>query len=531
MATKVNINGRIVTRPGVYTTIKSGVKNPAQRADYGVVAIIDDGIGANWGGGQGKVVYEFTSPEDFKAFIKGGPLFDLANPLFNPVPTKRLPGASKVMLIQAKDTTPATITLTFTNGSIVLTTKDEGVGANGVAVSSVLKQGYAARIVAGKTSGTYKMQILHGTFTGIDSLNNTPYDGVAQADAAPVVITESPEVATITLLGAWLANDPLVVAGFQPAVVTITTPGTDGIVVGDIAQALATGATETYSNNAFTAALTKASSYQANAFLATRVGSAADHANNLSIRDTILTGKYDRFLWIGGGTTASELDSISLPKALVYNSDKVIIVHGDGLLTTRTGFKTKSVLWKTANVLGRLCGLAPQTPLTLKSIGLDSEALASQLDSSAQERALAGGVLVTYFDDELGYEVVLQGVNTLQNNAYLVNEDGTSFSISVKRICAQLNKEVAIYLKRKFFGKDMVGPNRNTITEADLVAATEGYLTKRVANTNSDDYITGYGNITASISQDNYSVNYEFYPNFEVNKMIVTGIIIDKSGN
>jgi hypothetical protein len=531
MATKVNLNGQIVTRPGVYTTIKSGVKNPAQRVDYGVVAIVDDGIGAGWGGGQGKQIYEFTNPEDFKAFVKGGPLYDLANPLFNPIPSKRLPGVSKLMLIQAKDTAPATITIPFTNGSIVLTTKDEGLGANGVAVNGVITQGYGARVVAGKTTGTYKLQILHGSFVGIDSLNNVPYNGVAVADSAAVVISESPEVATITLLGTWLSNDPLIAIGFQPAVVTVTVPGTDGIVVGDIAQVLATGATETYSNNAFTACLSKIAGYSANFFLATHVGANADHANNLSLRDLILAGKYDRFLWVAGGTTAAELDSISIPKAAAFNSDKVILTHGDGLSTTRTGFKSRSSLWKSANILGRQCGLAPQTPLTLKSVGIDSEAVTSQLDNAAQERALAGGVLATYFDNELGYEVVLQGINTLQNNSYLVNDDGTSFSIAVRRICAQLNKEIAIFLKRKFFGKDMVGPNRNTITQADLQAAVQGYLTRRVASTNQDDYITGFGKIITSVNQDNYSVSYEFYPNFEVNKMIVTGIIIDKSGN
>ena len=124
--------------------------------------------------------------------------------------------------------------------------------------------------------------------------------------------------------------------------------------------------------------------------------------------------------------------------------------------------------------------------------------------------------------------MVLQGINTLQNNDDLVNEDGSSFSITVRRITAQLNKEVAIFLKRKFFGKDTVGPNRNTVTESDLVAAVEGYLQKRTASSNQDDLIIRFQNVSAVVNADTYNVNYEFVPNFEVNKFIVTGVILDK---
>lgn len=154
MATKVLVNGKFETRPGVYSTIKSGIKNPSQPQSYSNILIIDDGIGAGFGGGSGingilqngaNAVYEFDSIQDFKGFVKGGELYNLANPLFKP--SKKYAGVSKVFLVQARTTAPADIVVTLANGSFTVRPRDEGVNANGVLTGSVLSSGYAGKLV------------------------------------------------------------------------------------------------------------------------------------------------------------------------------------------------------------------------------------------------------------------------------------------------------------------------------------------------------------------------------------------------
>ena len=81
MPTAVIINGKEQVLPGVYSTIKSGVKNSLQTTTYGNVCIIDNGLGAGYVGGSGILgtqtsgidsIYEFTSIDDFRAFARGG---------------------------------------------------------------------------------------------------------------------------------------------------------------------------------------------------------------------------------------------------------------------------------------------------------------------------------------------------------------------------------------------------------------------------------------------------------------------------
>ena len=117
MATAISVNGKTVTRPGVYALTKSGIKNPSPNLSYGNVCIIDDGIGTMWGGGSGvsgtlksgvDAVYELTTIQQFRDFVKGGELWNLAKPLFKPA-ENGINGISKAFLVRACETTPATI--------------------------------------------------------------------------------------------------------------------------------------------------------------------------------------------------------------------------------------------------------------------------------------------------------------------------------------------------------------------------------------------------------------------------------------
>lgn len=634
MATRVVVNGKTIIRPGVYAVVISGIKNAPAALAAGNVCIIDDGVGAGFGGGVPGTVYNFTTVQDFQNFVKGGPLWDIAAPLFNPLPNQpQIPGVSQLSIIHARSGTPAVLPFTIAAGSCSFTTVDQGLNANGVAVSGVLRQGYGGTLTqlnvptgtsafthavvtpastgveevdsltvatpqvgdtytataeaqtityvvpSGATAasvasaiqvllaanstvaaaltvtvagavitltakvadlpftatatttlapGQFVFTFYHGTFVGTDALNNAPYNAIAEANSAPLQIIQSPIVSTLDQLKAWALGNATLLQGFVPNI------GTGAIVASDVTAnpgtILAAGGTETYSDAAFQTAVATVTNLNTNFFLSTQYGNANIlNAHNFNLIALCTAGKYEKQVWIGGGSLASDYTNFTAPGAIALNSDKAVLVHGDGKTTVNGGYLRRSSLWKTAACLGREAGLDVQAPLTFKQIGIDAEwdPLSDTLLGDVNLGPLATGVVATYFDDELGYECVLEDVNTLQNNLNLVNPDGSSFNIAVKRIEAQLNKELAYYLKQKFFGNPTSGPNRNTVSAIDVTNAVSAFLTSRIATTQQDNYILSYSNILVSYQQDNIFISYNFTPNFEVSKMIVTGIMID----
>lgn len=638
MAQKINIGGKKISRPGVYSTVKSGIKNNPVGLDYGHVVIIDDGIGAQWGGGAQNTVYDFEKGEDFQSFVKGGELWNLAGPLFKP--GQGYNGISKLSLIHAREASSATIDYTLTNGTLVFTTKDQGLNANGQLAGSILSKGYAAKFVSNAPATTattsvavitaagvaakekkkltilnpnvgdsfsiafgtesvtipyvatsanqlatlnallalfvanstlnaaynfsiesisdvivlvierkvvnttflltstvtlvtpkVKVQLFAGTYKGIDPLNNTPYDGLVAANSPAALIAESPFASNVQELIDWGTSDLNVTNGFT---VTGSVSSGGAIVSGDISAntdyKLASGALENYSPAALIAARAKVAQLGNSIFLATKYNSEAQHANNDSLVELANTGsRYQRFVFIGGGATKAEFTTVSKPAAAHFDSEAAHIVHGDGLKASGpNSFKRVSSLYKTAAVVGRLAGLPVQTPITWKQIDIDAEF--DPLDESQFEEANDAGVLITYKDTELGYTIVQLGINTLQNNEFLVNEgNGSSYSIQVARMKAQLNKELSIFLKKKFFGNQQAGPNRNTVSKEELESATDGFLKDKHATTNADNYLISHQDVIASVNGTAYKVDYSFTPNFEVSFIIPTGTIIDNN--
>ncbi|SEW37406.1 hypothetical protein [Chitinophaga arvensicola] len=544
MATKININGKLTSLPGVYAVTKSGIANPPTNLSYGNILIIDDGIGAGYGAGSGSQgtfkqgadsVYEFESLQTFRDFVKGGELWNLALPLFRPARSSGevINGVSKVFLIHARESTPASLLLELKNGTLELQTLDEGVNANGTKSGDKLLSGYGAKLTKGQVDkNKYQLSFYHGTFKGLDALNNVPFDGIAAAESKPALIVSSPEVATIAELVTWMNTSVAFKAGFKLKASTVTTTG--ALATDDLTKypevIAAAGGTETYSPEAFEAALRTINNLDFTFLFSTKYADEILSANNQQLVQFITDGssKFERFML--GAAQADKAGfntgaNSSISAAKYYNSDKVILVHGAAKLTNASGFKLVSQLYKAAAVLGRIAGLSPQTPATFKRIGINGEV--HKLDEGELELANENGLLVTYYDFELDDYVILQGVNTLQNNEYLVNEDASSHSIAVKRITAQLNKEIVVNAKRRFFGKDNVGPNRNTVTEADLKAWLEGFLLSKTATALTDNLIIRYGNVNATVTGDKYYVQYEFVPNFEVNKMVITGVILE----
>lgn len=644
MATKVLVNGKFQTRAGVYATIKSGVVNPAIPTSYGNVLIIDDGIGASFGGGSGisgenkngaDAIYEFDNLPAFQAFVKGGELWNLAKPLFNPSGDQQ--GVSKVFYVRAALTTMAEMAWTCVNGAFTIQTKDEGLNANGVLDSSDnLSVGYASKLVqvqapaaaatfvttvtqasdaddpqintvvaanvnvgdtfsvtigantvsyvatttlpadvyaalatafnansslaaiatatvtvnglvitadADDTPFTqtsavvaapakFVFQIFSGTYKGLDSINNAPYDGVLSPDATPQLVVQSPVVTAISDLITWFTNSVDFNTGFK---LKTGSTATGNFVVADIASNLtngykvASGATESYRGADFDEALTKINNLDFTHILAMKYGADADGSNNQKLFDFIKnTSKYDRLMVVAGGYDRDTRVSQSVVAAEYFNSDRVITVHGGVKKTSNSvnGFNVYSQLYHAAQILGRCAGLPPQVPVTLKSIDIDG--VVDPLEDDDQEALIASGVMYSYFDTELGGLFVIgNGITSLQQNDFFINNNGTTYNWALKRIEADLNKSIIINAKQRFFDPNGLGGNRNTTSPEEVVVWATNYLKSRYANDQRDDLLIVARNVAASIQQDNIYLTYDFVGNTEISKLISTGTLLD----
>lgn len=540
MATSITVNGKTIKRPGVYALTQSGIKYPPQNLSYGNIVIIDNGLGAGFVGGAGvdgeatqgvDSVYEINTIQQYRAFTKGGPLWDLGEALFKPS-KNNYPGVSKVFFVKAATTTSAEIAFTFTNGSITFETLDEGLGANGVLTTGALTRGYACKLLPSNVDPTkFSIKFYNGVFSGLDPLNNLPYDGIAESDVTENIFLSSPDVLTVQELVDWcLSSNEFKSAMRLKAGYTATGAIVTADVTANPGFKLATGGTESYTNPKFDDALMAVKDTDNTFFLSLDMGADATSLENTKIVDFLNNeSKYEKFLIVAGGYDKGEFATNNVGTseytAKYFDSDRVIVVHGGTKKNARKGTLIKSQLYKAAKVLGRTCGLPPQTPITFKDIDVDGEV--HKLSDYEKEYALDKGILTTHFDNELGYHVIQQGITSLQRNTYLVNEDGTSHDIAVKRITAQLNKEIVVTAKKVFFGKNS-GPNRNTMSEDDVKAWLEGFLQKKMASTLQDNLIIRFGDIQVAVDGDNYFVSYSFVPNYPVSKIVFTGIILEK---
>jgi hypothetical protein len=534
MATKVKVNGKYKQRAGVYSTVNSAIKNPTTQNSYSNILIIDDGIGANWGGGSGvnghfksgvDTIYEFDSLEKFQAFVKGGELWNLGKPLFNPSGSQN--GVSKIYYVGAKTTAPALISVDLANGSFDIETKDEGTNANGVLSGSNLITGIAGFFV--KSNGKYKFQVWHGTYKGVDPLNGVPYDGISAPDAKPQLLAESPEVTTVAQLIAWFQTNTDFNTGFNlKAGSTATGAITDADLITYPSYILAAGGTETYNAADLDTVLTKINNKDFVHILAMKYGANATSANNVKLADFVQhNSKYDRLLVVAGGFDKSERAS-SKTSAAFFNNESVLVVHGGVKKTSRVigGFKVFSQLYHAAVVLGRCAGLPPQVPVTLKSIDVDG--FVDPLEDDDQEDFISSGVLHSYYDTELGgVFVVGLDVNSLQSNEFLVNDDGTTYCWQLKRIEADLNKFITITGKKRFFDPQGLGGNRNTTSPEEVTVWAQKQLKDRTAGDKKDDLIISFKDVDATINQDNIALTYKFVANSEIKALLSTGTMIE----
>jgi len=547
MGTKVAFAGKIIKQPGVYARILSGVKNPPLVSDFGKVMIIDNGIGAGFGGGSGikgelktgvdSVYRGFSDIEDFRDFVKGGILWDLAQPLFRPNRVGAA-GVSSIDIVRAATTASASLTYTFTGGgtaggSITVKFKDEGTVGNGVKDSGdILRRGYAMVMTAHPDIAShYVLSLYRGTFKGLD-LEGHPYGDNPENLCPPDLLSVSAPFDNVSEIVAWMNADKTFQSYASLSASTVT--GTGAVNAADLtansAIELAAGGTETYHSDRLEEVLEAIAEMDYVFMLSDKYGSDAADATNLRIQYHILNeAKYDKFLFVGGGEDESEFDQAdgSIDSADVFDNEKVVVVHSGIKKNNKfisKGYRQLPSLYHAAYVLGRTAGLPPQVPVTSKSIDVDG--VTHQLSYKKRDKAIDSGVLHTFFDTDYGSFVVNQGINTLQSNDFTVNPDGQTHSIQIARIKAQLNKEIIVNAKKDLLGNPN-GVNRNTLSEEDVKQWLEGYLQSRIASDVADNLLIAYQDITVRRIQDYYDIKYGFYPNSEINKLFFTGLILD----
>lgn len=539
MATQFNFNGRLIKLPGAYTETKSGVNNPPLQTSYGNVLIVDNNASGEYGIGSGvngsltqgeSSIYTFDNLRDMRGFVGGGLLWDLALPLFRPFGGSSR-GASNVMVIRAMTTTGSSHTFDLENGVLKMNCKYEGLVGNGVeGVTGQLTQGFAATMEAGVIdSAKYKFKFWRGTYKGVDS--NGALLELSLQDAKPVLIATSPEVATIEELIAWCEKDYNFGNYFEVDASSTTgaLTSTDlGTLSGNL---LFSGGTQVANPSDFNDVLDVVKKLDYTFILALDRGSDATSADNFKMLYHVESeAKYQKYMVVGGGNDKSSFESESIAAAASYDSSRVIVVHGACKIHNRggsNGMLTKDSLYQAALVLGRTCGLEPQIPITFK--GLDVAGQVHMMTDKERERALEAGVLTVYFDSEIagGIFAITQGINSMQNNRFVVNEDGTSHLVSVERIAAALNKSIEINAKNKLLGNQNEGPNRSTLSPAIVKEWVENHLRTKEATPTVDNLIIQWQDVTVSVEQDAYKIRFAFEPNFEVNKLFFTGLIID----
>lgn len=542
MASTVIFSNRQITLPGAYSTIVSGENNPARNLDYGKVLIIDTGVfGTGFGGGAGingtisqgqDAIYTFDNISDFRSFVKGGMYWKIAEALFTPDPSNPAAvGVSEILFVRAAKTTPAKLTFTSTDGgTFAVQTLDEGTVANGVLTGTNLSTGYGFMITPGvEDTSKWIMSFYVGSYTGTAS-DGLPYGEISAAAAEPRLVVQSPEFDNIKTLIEWAQTDSTFAQAFQLDS-TSEAKGEGTVSESDVTDLLnvytpAVGGTETYNQTNFEAVLDQIVGLDYSFIFMDQFG---DNANSALTKAYIThmnnAAKFPHFLFVGGYNVAADY-SKSIELAQGFDSSYIQVTHGEvGLASDIAPQKYRwwTVMYNLCAQLGRTAGKEPMIPVTNKSIGVDR--VRHILTESEQKKALKYGLLVTVKNDYLGKFVVLQGVNTLQDNANLFNAKGQSYSIQFMRIVAQINTELVVNAEIDLLGQEN-GVNVNTLSAGAVKDWTVAYLQSRTATNETDNLLLAFQDVVVTRKEDAWFTTYKIRVNNEITKLFFTGFLI-----
>jgi len=389
--------------------------------------------------------------------------------------------------------------------------------AGGVNASNLIT-GYAYTIETGVlNTNKWIYKIWRGGYKGAYS-DGIPYDEISSTSSAPTMVAQSPEFDNIQTLIDWATSDGEFGQLFVLDATSITT-GAGTVTSADITNIksyqAATGGTATYDK--MDDALDAIKDLNYNYILTTcSTANPSIDTNILKIVDHItIEAKFDKYLIIAGD---DDTIATTIGYAEGFNTERVNLVHGGIHKNSRlaaSGYRVWESFFHAAYYAGRLLGLAPQVPLTYKSLNIDG--LVDPLNDKDQLMADSAGVLATIWDADFGKFINLHDVNTLQESDFVLNNDGRSHLIQVERIKSQINKELIINSKLDLMS-DPEGVNRNSLTAEAAVEWTKTYLQRKVGT-----LLVAYRNVTAVQQEDVIFVDYEASPNSEIKSIFFTG--------
>lgn len=544
MATSHYFNGRQVKLPGVYSSVKSLMDTPIVAAPYSKALIINVNPSNSFGGSvNGELtkgsdaLYRLRSLSQAQGLLRAGKLYHVTTPLFRPSRSSGVSGISELYYINALTSTAPVLTIPLT-APVALTfkVKDEGTTSNGVVVSGSagLASGYGLTIESGvRSTAKFIFKFWRGTFKGNYS-DGIAYDEVTKENAKPELLVQSPEVTTFAELVAWANTDKVFAQGFEIGTATDAAGSSYQFVAGDKTDPgefiLAAGATSTYASTDLEAALALVKDLDFTTLIMLDKIGDDGAADTLAARLQYFIQSEavgEKFLSIPGVSTGENTDLASnISEAQTFNSDRVWLIHGtirkNSILAPK-GYREFDSIYLNALMVGRILGLAPQVPATFKNVDIDG--ITGQLDDLQKEDCLDNGILTVVYDKELEDFVILRDVNTLQNNTALQNPDGTSFSIQLTRISAQLNRDIIVNAKRTIFSNQN-GTNRLTLSEQYLSDWTASFLNGKIATPTQDNLIISWSDINVTRESDAYFITYKFSPNNSIDFAFFTGFSI-----
>jgi hypothetical protein len=237
--------------------------------------------------------------------------------------------------------------------------------------------------------------------------------------------------------------------------------------------------------------------------------------------------RHIKFFAVGAGTTKDDF-ATSLTVAKSYNNGQAWVLHGGckAVDTYNANYSREySVLGSLCLVIGRLGGLAPQTPLTFKALGMS--AVTHVLTEKERSKAIKAGLLAVKFDTDIKRFVITWGLTSLQDNEGIVTPQGASREISIMRIAAQINRDVVVNSKIQLLANQSQGPNRNTLSANDVKDWVEGFLDSKIATSTTDNLLISYRDVTVSVRNDAYYIDYVLVPNWPVNFLFFTGTMVE----